>query len=143
MVSKNISKRVVDLLNYKFLKMVYIPYFLNFVSIILYSSKKKTNKSSSISFSKLFASFDTRLFQSLLNFQILNQNKQSDNNESTEPWQETKASLRIGEGKNSCKKDDSFKEASTRNIVTAKSYVVCKLSDLYTWKKKKKKKKEL
>lgn len=41
MVSKNISKRVVDLLNYKFLKMVYIPYFLNFVSIILYSSKKK------------------------------------------------------------------------------------------------------
>lgn len=138
MVSKNISKRVVDLLNYKFLKMVYIPYFLNFVSIILYSSKKKRTsrlQSASQNSSRLLILVSSN--PSLIFKSSIRTNNRTITNQ---PWQETKASLRIGEGKNSCKKDDSFKEASTRNIVTAKSYVVCKLSDLYTWKKKKKKK---
>lgn len=100
MISKNISKNeVVDLLNYKFLKMVYIPYSLNFVSIILYFSKKKrASRLQSASQNSLsFASFDTRLFQSLLNFQILNQDKQSDNNESTVARDESVPSNRRGE----------------------------------------------
>lgn len=78
---------VVDLLNHKF------PDSLNFVSITLYIlrnwDKKRTTRrlQSASQNSSNFAPFDTlpRLFQSLLNFQILNQDKQSDNNESTEP----------------------------------------------------------
>lgn len=111
---------VVDLLNHKF------PDSLNFVSITLYIlrnwDKKRTTRRllKTLRTSRLLILFFVSSNPSLIfKSSIRTNNRTITNQPSREsvplnPWREMQG----------CKKDDSFKEASSRNIVTQKSYVV-------------------